>query len=88
MPSTMLESLICKHEEELCDDEVVKAVSCIGKHVGKNGRQVWVIDRDTAIDENGKLVTDLEPYGLIWISHLIEGNSIDIAKEEFKRDFL
>ena len=43
-----------------------------------------LVDRDTAIDENGRLLTDLDQYGLICTSHLIDRNGINITKEDFK----
>lgn len=82
----MLEGLICKLEEEMCELTVVKAVKCIGKQTGTNGKNAWVLDQDLAIDDKGNVITDLKEYGLVWISHLIEGNGIDIAKKEYKSD--
>lgn len=83
-----MERLLCKLEEDVTVDSVLKAVSIVGRNIGNNERLVWVVDDKIAIDENGEFFADLEnQYGLVWVSHLIKG-AVDIAREEFKANVL
>jgi hypothetical protein len=79
-----MKSLLCTLEDGLDDDEVMKAVKVVGENIGGNGRPIWVLNEKIAIDENGEIVTDITPFGLVWLSHLIDGNRVDIAKAEYK----
>ena len=83
LPPLAIDRLLCTLEEDI-DEDPVKAVNIVGKNIGNDGHPIWVLNKDTAIDEHGNLISDIKQHGLVWLSHLIDGNGIDIAKEAYQ----
>ena len=80
-----LDKLLTKLSEEVLvpddDEEVLRAVSVVGKNIGIAREPVWCLNREVAVDKHGSL-TKPEEHGLIWISHLADkGNGREIADE-------
>ena len=85
MNNLTLDKLLTKLTEDVQipeqDEEILKAVSVVGKNIGIGGEPVWCLNKDVTIDKDGCL-TKAEDHGLIWISHLTDiGNGKEIADE-------
>ena len=64
------------------ENDIHQAVSIVGKNYNRRNVPVWVLNKNVAVDGNGKLVNPKD-FGLVWLSHLIKSDGIDLAKEEY-----
>ena len=70
-----LDKLLTKLTEDVQipeqDEEILKAVSVVGKNIGIGGEPVWCLNKDVTIDKDGCL-TKAEDHRQIWVSHLTD----------------
>ena len=64
------------------DDQIKSAVYIIGKNTNSRGQSIWALNDEVFLDENGRLIDDLGAFGFEWLSHLTEGDGINIAKAD------
>ena len=63
------------------EEEILRAVSTVGRNTGIGGQPVWCLNRNLSVNKDG-WATNSSEFGLEWISHLTEpGNGGQIADE-------
>lgn len=63
------------------EEEILRAVSIVGRNTGIGGQPVWCLNRNLSVGKDG-WATRSSDFGLEWISHLTEpGNGGEIADE-------
>ena len=63
------------------EEEILRAVSIVGRNTGIGGQPVWCLNRNLSVGKDG-WATNSSDFGLEWISHLTEpGNGGEIADE-------
>lgn len=85
MNALTLDKLLTRLTEEVPipeqEDEVLRAVSLVGKNTGIAGEPVWCLNQNLSIGKDGFEV-EASHHGLEWLSHLTEsGNGGEIADE-------
>ena len=88
MSNSRLDKLLTKLSDQLSiADEcaIHQAVRIVGKNYNQTGVPVWVLNQNVAIDAEGELV-EPNDFGLVWLSHMMNGDGINMAKEEYSCD--
>ena len=63
------------------EEEILRAVSIVGRNTGIGGQPVWCLNRNLTVDKDGWAINSSD-FGLEWVSHLTEpGNGGEIADE-------
>ena len=63
------------------EEEILRAVSIVGRNTGIGGQLVWCLNKNLSVGKDG-WATNSSDFGLEWISHLTEpGNGGEIADE-------
>lgn len=80
-----LDKLLSRLTEEVHipeqEEEILRAVSIVGRNTGIGGQPVWCLNRNLSVDRDG-WATKSSDFGLEWVSHLTEpGNGGEIADE-------
>ncbi|KAJ7373381.1 hypothetical protein OS493_012973 [Desmophyllum pertusum] len=71
LTSNQLDALLAEMEAGIdIPDNILKAVSVVGKNINQHGTAIWALNRNVFIDGNGNVVNP-EDHGLIWIGHLV-----------------
>lgn len=71
MTLSQLNALLTELESTVTfPDQIPKAVAVVGRNKTAEGNNVWALDKNIFIDENGSMVR-AEDHGLRWISHLV-----------------
>ena len=85
MTNARLNKLLTELSDQLPDvdeNDIYQAVSIVGKNYNRRNVPVWVLNKNVAVDGNGKLVNPKD-FGLVWLSHLTKSDGINLAKEEY-----
>ena len=82
-----LDKLLSRLTEEVHipdqEEEILRAVSIVGKNKGIGGEPVWCLNKNLSIDKNGWAIKASD-FGLEWIGHLTEaGSGLEIADETY-----
>ena len=85
MSNSRLDKLLTELSDQLPvadESEIHQAVRIVGENHNRAGVPVWVLNQDVAVDAEGELV-DPKDFGLVWLSHMTNGDGINMAKEEY-----